>query len=189
MKMKKMLLLAASAMALVAFTAPSAASAAEWNATGMRHLQGTLNATLPSAGAEFTCEATATVNLSNAGGVASATVEEFNILAPATGCHGVFHLPPPFPPTITCAITAAIGSAGAITTSGTEVTIEEAGFENLLEGCPVTEVAAASGTVTGTFNNATHCLEFANTPGLETPTEAQVLLDGSVCDTAGTLTL
>jgi hypothetical protein len=190
MDMKKMLALAASVMALVAFATTSPASAAKWNATGMRHLQGTLNATIPlPSGDEFTCEVTATVNLSNAGGVASATTEEFNILAPATGCHGVFPLPPPFPPEITCAITAATGLAGAITTSGTEVTVEEAGFENLLEECPVTTKAEASGTVTGTFNNTTHCLHFANTPGLETSVGGEVFLDGDVCDTAKTLEL
>ena len=192
MTIKKMLLLAASAMALVAFAAPAVASADQWytdpgNVTVTEDhfwLHGHLNATVPALGAELTCDITAHITINNGGGHANVEIDEVVLDAPAAGCHGVFG------GVLTCEITAGVAGAGEVHVNGTSLEVTNAFFLNELEGCAATEEAGASGTLTGTFNNATSCVDFANSGDMTVPgLGAAVFVDGSLCDETGTLTL
>jgi hypothetical protein len=182
---RKMLLLVGSALALVAVAIPAAASAAEWNEPGSYHYTGHLVATLGGTGGpEFTCDATAMVNFSNnaESGEAEGEVEEADIIETNPNCHAVF----PSLGGFTCTITSGSLSAGHVSITGTTgVAIENAGFVNGLEGCPVIEEAKASGTLTGTFSNADSCIRFSDSPHLVTPALTPVLVDGKLCPTTG----
>jgi hypothetical protein len=193
--LKKMMLLAAAVTALVAFAAPAAASADQWYTDTLGgeetvtedevHFQGTLTATAP--GTALTCGVTAVVDVSNPGGVATGETTSAAILAPATGCQGVFG-----GGLFSCPITNGIASAGHINvaTGATGVEIEEASFIDFFPStCPAGTVIAAEGPLTGTWNNTGSCIEFSNDGDLETPTGTAVTVDGRLCETTETLTL
>jgi hypothetical protein len=193
--LKKMMLLAAAAMALAAFAVPAAASADQWYTDTLGgeetvtedevHLQGNLTMTAP--GTALTCGVTAVVDVSNPGGVAAGETTSANFLAPAAGCQAVFA-----GGLVTCPITNAILSAGHINvaTGATGVEIEEASFIDFFPStCPAGTVIAAEGPLTGTWSNTGSCIEFSNDGDLETPTGTAITLDGKLCETTGTLTL
>src|SRR3954453_11793887 len=124
MTIKKMLVLAASAMALVDFAAPAAASADSWTEEGMFHLTGHLTFTLGGTGGpEFTCDVTATVELSNneETGEAEGEVESATGAGGTAGCHALLS------GVITCSISAVTLTGGHISTNATtRVQLEEA---------------------------------------------------------------
>ncbi len=106
------------------------------------------------------------------------------ILAPAAGCHLVVKSNG-----FTCSITSGTAEGGAVSadTEG-NLAIAGAGFTNKLTGCPVTTETSAAGTLTGVYNNETSCIDFEESGDLfsgATP----VLIDGSLCETTGTLEL
>jgi hypothetical protein len=190
MTIKKMLVLAASAMALVAFAAPAAASADSWNTPAMYHLTGHLNATVPAAEAEFTCDVTATVNLFNneVTEQAEGEVESATGAGGTEGCHGVFS-----GGALTCGISEVFLTGGHITTDATTgVHVEEASFRDILPGCVATEEAGAAGDLTGQFSNKDHCIHYENSGDLLTIIKGnvvEVFVDGKLCPTEGSLEL
>jgi hypothetical protein len=190
MTIKKMLVLAASAMALVAFAAPAAASADSWSETGMFHLTGHLNATVPAIGAEFTCDVTATVNLFNneETNEAEGEVESATGAGGTEGCHGIFG-----GGALTCGISNVFLTGGHISVDATTgVHVAEASFFDILPGCVATEEAGAAGDLTGQFSNADHCIHYENSGDLVTVIEGNVVpvfVDGKLCPTEGSLEL
>src|SRR3954452_223076 len=191
MTIKKMLILAASAMALVAFAAPAAASADSWNEEGMFHLTGHLNATVGGTGGpEFTCDVTATVNLFNSEetGEAEGEVESATGAGGTAGCHGIFG-----GGALTCEISEVFLTGGHISVDATTgVHVEEASFLDILPGCAATEKAGAAGDLTGQFSNEDHCIHYADSGDLATIIGGEVvrgLVDGKLCPTEGNLEL
>jgi hypothetical protein len=198
---KKMMLLAVSVGALVAFAVPATASAnLQWHtsnggvttpvgdstAKDRVHFEGVLTATPGGAAGpvETTCGVTAVVDVWNANGVPTGSVISVTLLAPAAGCHLVVKANG-----FTCSITSGTAFGGAVSadTEG-NISIAGAGFTNKLEGCPVTKETGAAGTLTGVYNNETSCIDFEESGDLfagATP----VLIDGSLCETTGTLLL
>ena len=192
MTIKRMLVLTSAVIGLVV-VAPANATAKQWytsntTITGEDHfwVHGHVNATIPTFGAELTCDVTANVSLENGGGNARGSVSELVIDAPSENCHGVFQIGSE---KITCAITSALGGAGGIHTSGSNVEVTGTSFSDVLQGCPVTEEVGASGTATGLFNNASHCIDFNKNGDLKVFSTFDVFLDGSVCDGTGALEL
>jgi hypothetical protein len=190
MTIKKMLVLAASAMALVAFAAPAAANADSWTESGMFHLTGHLNFTIPAQGAEYTCDFTATVNLFNNEETNEAEGEGESLTAAGgtEGCHAVFS-----GGTLTCGLSGMFLTGGHISTdAATGVHVEEFIFLDILPGCQATERFGASGDLTGQFSNEDHCIHYADSGDLAMIINGNVvpvLVDGELCPTEGILEL
>jgi hypothetical protein len=191
MTLKKMLLLASAVMALVAFAAPAAASADQWHtdpgnvliggATEPDHATLTGNLTFTQGPISFgACATTATADLWNEGGVA--TGETISVaITPGPGC--VVKVGG----TTICNIEEFTVGTGHINTSGTAIEIEKAFFiYELSGGCPLAELAGASGTLTGTWEEGGHCLVFNNSGGLKNP-NGEFKVDGTLCNSSLTL--
>jgi len=191
MTIKKMLVLAASAMALVAFAAPAAASADSWTEEGMFHLTGHLTFTLGGTGGpEFTCDVTATVELSNneETGEAEGEVESATGAGGTEGCHGIFG-----GGALTCSMSEVFLTGGHINVDATTgVHVEEFSLLYIMPGCAATERAGWAGDLTGQFSNADHCIHYADSGDLATiigGNVVPVLVDGKLCTTEGSLEL
>jgi hypothetical protein len=190
MTIKKMLVLAASAMALVAFAAPAAASADSWSETGMFHLAGHLNFTIPAQGANYTCDVTATVNLFNneETNEAEGEVESATGAGGTEGCHGIFG-----GGALTCGISNMFLTGAHISVDATTgVHVEEFSLFYILPGCVASEEAGWAGDLTGQFSNADHCIHYENSGDLVTVIEGNVVpvfVDRKLCPTEGSLEL
>jgi hypothetical protein len=203
---KKIALLAMAVAALVAFAAPSMASAAQWKTSGVLiggvgakdavHLTGTLSST--KGGLKISCTATANVNLWNAGGVGvgevtSLTLTEDPITVPPTGgCTVAKFTPPPVNAYVdveNCHVQASsTGFNWSVTTAGTTVSILKANFTNEFKGClaalgiPDGTKIKAEGTVTGVGGG--NCITFTEAGDIP-----ETKIDGSLCATSGVLSL
>jgi hypothetical protein len=195
MTIKKMLLLVSAVAALVAFAAPAAAQAADWHTDpggkklGSEEEKQTFDGT-----GELSSTVTGVVtgpavvhvhgNLWN-GAHGEGEVTEFKITVPEGG------IPTNLPG---CSATAATnsteGEGGAIwpitMTKKEAIHIEEVTFTNHYNhqcqtfGLPAT--APAHGTATGSYTNATGCMDFVNAGSLTTEDGLDdVALNGEVC--------
>lgn len=199
MTLKKIALLAVSAMALLAFAIPAVASADQWY-TGAETitedhftLDGELLASAPEVAGGTTlgfCPVEADVTFTNPGGSATAEVSELRIDSTPEEC-----IAEAAGGLIKCDITAA-GGLGPypwhvdVATGEDGIEITGAGFFNIFPaGCPLGEGVTASGTATGTWSNESHCIEFNEDGDLEAPSGAKVFVTGAVCDTSETLEL
>jgi hypothetical protein len=184
MTIKKMLVLLGAAMALVAFAAPAMAQAEDkWSIEGESELTGTLTST--SGALAVTCEVHAVVDFWNE---TTATAEVTSFVITAATCKTTVDK-------FGCTIKTA-GPIGApwhvdVATGEGGINITEAGFFNeftgtncALVGIPAGVALPATGDATGTWNNATSCIDF-NESGDLVGVKGEVLLDGSVCASNG----
>ena len=200
--LKKLTLLAMAVGALIAFAAPSMASAAEWKTNGVAvggttatgdavHFTGTLSST--KGPVKISCNATANTILWNEGGngVGEATLTLSADPVETGFCtvavfNGTVYQPIP------CHVNpSATGANWPISTEGTEVFIEEANFTNEFVGEPcLTILGIPSGTKISDKGTAEgvvegECIVFNNTGGFEGGSK----IDGSLCPTTTGLSL
>jgi hypothetical protein len=192
---KKMLLLAVSAMALVAFAAPAAAqaNAPEWLTGGVSiagedeiHVEGELSSLSSTGLTTGPCNVTLTGTAKNENGMAAGSITGGTVSKPCTtnkaGCEAT---------DVTLNIGAGWAITGATVTGVEGVEIIGASFTNHYNsasacGLPVASVTA-SGTVTGIVTEGGECISLENHKddmsafgGLVT-----VDLEGVVCGTNG----
>jgi hypothetical protein len=197
--LKKMMLLAGMALALVAFAAPAIAQADEWVTDDTGDTIG--NSTAEADEVEFTgslastsgpvqsgpCQVHALVDVWNEEGSATAEVTNFTI---TTHCPVTSPLPI-IPPGCTLAKASSEGFPWHTHINNeTGVAITGAHFKNTYAGCspPLPESVTAVGTATGQFVNRTTgettegCIVFNNSGDLQTvPGGGNVFIDGEVC--------
>jgi len=197
---KKITLLAMAIAALVAFAAPSMASAAEWKTSetpvgGLEeadavHLTGTLTST--KGPLKISCNATSNVSVWNEGaGVGS--VESLTLTADPVGTAGctvgVLVAPNTYVDVTGCHVTPSTEAfPWAVTTAGANVTIHGANFTNEFNGCagslgiPNGTSIKAEGNVVGVAEG--NCINFNQAGEI-----AEVKIDGGLCATSGALEL
>lgn len=204
---KKMMLLAMAVGALVAFAAPSMASAEEWATNGTPlggttntgdpiHFTGTLSST--KGAAKISCNATANATLWNAGGkgTGEATLTLSEDPVGTGGCTVAVNFGGGYVDITNCHVEPrANGVNWTVTTKGeTEVDIDNVSFTNTFRGTGCINIGIPSGTEitdTGVAEGAFEineegeaCLAFSNGGTFAGGSK----IDGSVC-TAGALEL
>jgi len=170
--------IAVGAVVAASAMVPAVASADQWTLNGSSafagasHVSGSLTTTLVATGTETTCDVTATLDLTNPGGVAHGVVTSFSM----TNCTTT---------AANCTVTAVSNATPwTVDTSGTSVTITGASFTNTygggascaLNGASVTATSDPSG-LTGTVSGDD--IEFVGATGLTSPF-GPLTLDGVV---------
>jgi hypothetical protein len=196
--LKKMMLLAMAVGALVAFGAPATASAGEWDTNEVPigneanadpiHFTGTLSWT--KAGLKFSCDATANVDLWNAGGAGHGRMNSLILSpdpTPTDGCTVAVNVGGGTYVDVTeCHLKATANALPwTVTTSGNHATIDGFNFTNTFTGAgcgqhlglPVDFSASDSGNATGVVEG--ECIVFNNSGTFVSGS----LIDGFLCPT------